>query len=148
MNKSFQDLKLTNCRIFLSAGLDGHKDNPTNCLKSNEEDYFVIIKMIKTVAFKYVKVESDNSNGLGCRESNSNSSNSTDSSSLTKLYINGFLRGQILAYYPKSNSILDLVLLMQHPSSVISNLLVRNFDEVPLEEIFFLYPMVQIISVV
>eukprot|EP01132_Coremiostelium_polycephalum_P002137 gene2137-2635_t len=39
--------------IFISAGFDGHKDDPTNGLKLNEEDYFTITKMIKNVAFKY-----------------------------------------------------------------------------------------------
>ncbi|KAF2071005.1 hypothetical protein CYY_007681 [Polysphondylium violaceum] len=41
--------------IFLSAGFDGHKDDPTNGLKLHEEDYYVITKMVKTVAFKYSK---------------------------------------------------------------------------------------------
>ncbi|KYR00611.1 hdaC, FYVE-type zinc finger-containing protein [Tieghemostelium lacteum] len=39
--------------IFLSAGFDGHKDDPTNGLKLTEEDYGIITKMIKTISFKY-----------------------------------------------------------------------------------------------
>ncbi|KAN0028346.1 hypothetical protein ACTFIV_010188 [Dictyostelium citrinum] len=59
--------------IFLSAGFDGHKDDPTNGLKLNEEDYFVITKMIKTVAFKYCKgrIISVLEGGYGIEKSNS-----------------------------------------------------------------------------
>ncbi|EGC37874.1 hypothetical protein DICPUDRAFT_149504 [Dictyostelium purpureum] len=59
--------------IFLSAGFDGHKDDPTNGLKLNEEDYFVITKMIKTVAFKYCKgrIVSVLEGGYGIEKNNS-----------------------------------------------------------------------------
>ncbi|KAN0000879.1 hypothetical protein ACTFIZ_001316 [Dictyostelium cf. discoideum] len=82
---------------------------PSLHFKLNEKDYFVITKMVKTVAFSVLDREnSRDSNSLGCRESNG--SNSTNSSSLSgsstnkkkkkspiKLYVNGFTRGQNLA---------------------------------------------------
>jgi len=39
--------------IFLSAGFDGHRDDPTNGLRLFEEDYYVITKQIKHVAKRF-----------------------------------------------------------------------------------------------
>jgi acetoin utilization deacetylase AcuC-like enzyme len=47
--------------IILSAGFDGHRDDPTNGLRLAEEDYYVITKQLKRVAQRYCNV-----NGLLC----------------------------------------------------------------------------------
>eukprot|EP01113_Clastostelium_recurvatum_P019823 TRINITY_DN2347_c0_g1_i1.p1 TRINITY_DN2347_c0_g1~~TRINITY_DN2347_c0_g1_i1.p1 ORF type:complete len:1829 (-),score=374.67 TRINITY_DN2347_c0_g1_i1:39-5525(-) len=39
--------------IILSAGFDGHKDDPANGLKLTEEDYYALTKMMMSVADKY-----------------------------------------------------------------------------------------------
>jgi len=39
--------------IFLSAGFDGHRDDPTNGMRLFEEDYYVITKQIKHVAKRF-----------------------------------------------------------------------------------------------
>jgi len=39
--------------ILLSAGFDGHRDDPTNGLRLAEEDYYVITKQLKRVAHRY-----------------------------------------------------------------------------------------------
>ncbi|GAM23399.1 hypothetical protein SAMD00019534_065740 [Acytostelium subglobosum LB1] len=59
--------------IFLSAGFDGHKDDPTNALKLTEEDYYTVTKMIKAVAAKYARgrIISVLEGGYGIERSNS-----------------------------------------------------------------------------
>eukprot|EP01133_Synstelium_polycarpum_P014261 gene14261-16833_t len=59
--------------IFLSAGFDGHKDDPTNGLKLTEDDYFTVTKMIKQVAAKYSRgrIISVLEGGYGIEKSNS-----------------------------------------------------------------------------
>ena len=39
--------------ILLSAGFDGHRDDPSNGMKLSDEDYFTITKLIMRVAKKW-----------------------------------------------------------------------------------------------
>ncbi|GAM19401.1 hypothetical protein SAMD00019534_025760 [Acytostelium subglobosum LB1] len=59
--------------IFISAGFDGHKDDPTNGLKLGEEDYYTVTNMIKAVAAKHSRgrVISVLEGGYGIEKGNS-----------------------------------------------------------------------------
>ena len=59
--KSYEDIIIPNLKkfspdiIFISAGFDGHKDDPLADFKLIEEDFFWITKKLKSFADKYCK---------------------------------------------------------------------------------------------